>query len=134
MLLFKSKQPCQLPQNDKNAIPGNSVKNKSIDRDAAAFKRLLDELIKEVNFLSGKVCLQSCQNPNHSVKIHTLKTSSKFYSGRLSLSGREESKLLEVKNRIPGMASILRNGTTYISFDVFKITVLCKRKLPLYMQ
>ena len=111
-----------------------TLKNKSIDRDTAAFKRLLDELIKEVNFLSGKVCLQSCQNPNHSVKIHTLKTSSKFYSGRLSLSGREESKLLEVKNRIPGMASILRNGTAYIYFDVLKITVLCKRKLPLSMQ
>ena len=66
-----------------------------------SFRRLVDELMAEVKFLSGKVCLQSCLDAKVSIKMHTLQSSAKFYTS--SVSEGFDMELSEVKGRTPIM-------------------------------
>jgi len=65
------------------------------------FKRLVGELMKEVKFLSGKVCLQNVQDPKRSIKMHTMRSSAKFYQGLFTIGSEAAGEFQEMKARTP---------------------------------
>jgi len=115
---------------DSAAILG-LIDETSGDDYETTFRTIMDELIKEVQFLSAKILLQDCSDPTRCVKFLTLKTNTTSYQGVLSVAAAtptaaaaghasSRAELKEVKNRVPVMwAAADRDPGDHV---VFKVT------------